>query len=217
MRPIARYSLFALLTPVLAGLTGCGYVHFGRLDRPTATAQPELVAENTDLRAEKKLLEQELVLARKESDALRAALDSRKNGDESELAAKLRDTTRELAGLRADYARLQSERSQARNFTGTVGADEQIADLRSRLGTAETRLAQAENTRAAAEQANARLRTELDDLRRENTSLAGQLQSLLVQNEQAAAEGRPFGAPERAKARVDAMVETLFTTFEPRP
>jgi hypothetical protein len=63
MRPTARYSLFALFLPVFAGLTGCSYVHFGRLERPVATTQPELVAENTDLRMEKKLLQQELALA----------------------------------------------------------------------------------------------------------------------------------------------------------
>jgi hypothetical protein len=34
---------------------------------------------------------------------------------------------------------------------------------------------------------------------------------------QAAAAGRPFAEPDRIKCRMDAMIEVLFSRFEPRP
>lgn len=174
----------------LANLTGCGYVHFGRLDRP-ATTNPALAAENTDLKIERKILQQELAIARRESDALRAALDSGKSGNEAEIAAQLRETTRELAALRADYARLQADRGPAANITSSASSNqaalEQIAELKTKLGAAENSLAQSTRRQNAADQENARLRQQLDDLRRENHSLANQVQSLTLQNEQAVA------------------------------
>ena len=182
--------LTATLTLVaLANLTGCGYVHFGRLDRPAASTNPELVAQNTDLKIEKKILQEELALARREGDALRSALESR--GSDTEIAAKLRETTRELATLRADYARLQADRGPAANITSSAAANqaalEQIADLRTRLNTTQNSLTQSARRQDAAEQENARLRQQLDDARRENRALADQVQSLTLQNEQAVA------------------------------
>lgn len=172
----------------LANLTGCGYVHFGRFDQPLSSAHPELVAENTDLKLERKILQQELALARREGDSLRSALESRKSGSDTEIADRLRETTRELATLRADYARLQS----ARNAAGSDSSInqtvlEQVADLRTQLGTAERELAQASRKQAEAQQENTRLRLELDGIRRENLDLTAQVQSLTLQNEQAAA------------------------------
>lgn len=182
--------LTATLTLVaLANLTGCGYVHFGRLDRPAASTNPELVEQNTDLKIEKKILQEELALARREGDALRSALESR--GSDTEIAAKLRETTRELATLRADYARLQADRGPAANITSSAAANqaalEQIADLRTRLNTTQNSLTQSARRQDAAEQENARLRQQLDDARRENRALADQVQSLTLQNEQAVA------------------------------
>ncbi|MEZ5412837.1 MAG: LysM peptidoglycan-binding domain-containing protein [Opitutaceae bacterium] len=182
--------LTATLTLVaLANLTGCGYVHFGRLDRPAASTNPELVEQNTDLKIEKKILQEELALARREGDALRSALESR--GSDTEIAAKLRETTRELASLRADYARLQADRGPAANITSSAAANqaalEQIADLRTRLNTTQNSLTQSARRQDAAEQENARLRQQLDDARRENRALADQVQSLTLQNEQAVA------------------------------
>lgn len=184
--------LTATLTLVaLANLTGCGYVHFGRLDRPVTGTDAEIVAENTDLKIERKILQQELALARREGDALRSALESRNSGSDTEMAAKLRETTRELASLRADYARLQADRGPAANITSSAAANqaalEQIADLRTRLNTAQNNLAQSARSQSAAEQENARLRQQLDDTRRENRNLADQVQSLTLQNEQTAA------------------------------
>lgn len=173
----------------LANLTGCGYVHFGRLDRPAASTNPELVEQNTDLKIEKKILQEELALARREGDALRSALESR--GSDTEIAAKLRETTRELATLRADYVRLQADRGPAANITSSAAANqaalEQIADLRTRLNTTQNSLTQSARRQDAAEQENARLRQQLDDARRENRALADQVQSLTLQNEQAVA------------------------------
>lgn len=190
MRPTNHPLAAVLLCLTLTSLTGCGYVHFGRLDSPVATSNPELAAENVDLKLEKKILQQELALARREGDTLRAALDSRSNGDDSDLATKLRETTRELATLRADYARLQSERGQVGNITSSAGNTElleQVATLKTQLGTTTGKLAQATQGQQAAEQENSRLRTQLDGLRRENATLADQVLSLTAQNEQAAA------------------------------
>ncbi|MCC6416564.1 MAG: LysM peptidoglycan-binding domain-containing protein [Opitutaceae bacterium] len=182
----ATLALVALLN-----LAGCGYVHFGRLDSPATGSHPELTAENTDLKIERKILKEELALARREGDALRAALDSRNHGNDSEVAAKLRDTTRELATLRAEHARLRAERSPSANITSSATANqaalEQIAELKTQLGTAQNRLAQNSRQQAAAEQENARLRQQLDTLRRENLGLADQVQALTAQNEQAVA------------------------------
>ena len=73
-----RFRTTAWLALSLLALTGCNYVHFGRIE-PVATDQ-QISAENSDLRIQKKMLQQELALARKEGDALRAALDGRAGG-----------------------------------------------------------------------------------------------------------------------------------------
>src|SRR5476649_1336023 len=97
-------SVLAALFFLLA-FTGCGYVHFGRL--PTApAAEGTLDVAYSNLPTQHKILQQELVLAHKEGDALRAALDNRADGS-SELTARLNETSRELATLRASYAKLQ--------------------------------------------------------------------------------------------------------------
>ena len=51
------------LAAALAGLTlsGCGYVHFGSLP----PSDPRVVQENTDLRLERSILQQELAIVRK--------------------------------------------------------------------------------------------------------------------------------------------------------
>ena len=61
------------------------------------------------------MLQQELALTRAQGDALRMAIENRAaDGDTSKrLTDKLNQTTRELATLRADYAKLQLERTAA--------------------------------------------------------------------------------------------------------
>ena len=73
-----------LLIPLLGLLAGCNYVHFGRL--PTAASDPAVAQENADLRSEKKLLQQELALTRREGETLRAALEAGRAGTADEAA-----------------------------------------------------------------------------------------------------------------------------------
>ena len=61
---------------VLLTLSGCGFVHFGSLP----PSDPRVAQENTDLRLEKSILQQELAIVRKEGDRLRTALEARAGG-----------------------------------------------------------------------------------------------------------------------------------------
>src|SRR5205823_4430155 len=128
-----------LVVPGLLLLTGCGYVHLGRMPGPVTTVvgDDKLMAENSDLRLEKKMLQQELALTRAQGDALRMAIENRAaDGDTSRrLADKLNETSRDLAALRASYTRLQSERNDAVASAAEAGA------LKARLGETEEKLA----------------------------------------------------------------------------
>jgi nucleoid-associated protein YgaU len=188
MRRIPVISLLCGLLTMLS-LSGCGYVHFGR-QTPLATTNPELAAENSDLRIEKKILEQELVLANKERETLRNALEKGQapGSDQSELAARLRETTKELGTLRASYARLQAERGQLANLTGNAaGSDAQIDTLKTQLDQAEGRLQQSRQEANAMAEENNRLRREVTLVRQENAELEHQVQTLTLQSEQAVA------------------------------
>lgn len=153
------------LLPLL--LCGCGYIHFGRLpmDRRGDAALQQAYS---DLALEHKILKQELALAHKENDSLRAALD-RAGGSPSagttEVTRQLEQTTKELAALRADYLKLQDERSRA--------------------ATAEQATAVADNT--ALRDENTRLRHDLDASRAENAALAEKLKASVADNAQAQA------------------------------
>jgi hypothetical protein len=107
---MSLFRALPALVPLLA-FSGCGYVHFGKLPKDSgAGGDAQLAAAYTDLRSEHKLLQQELALARKEGDTLRNALERGGGGD---LAARLQETTKELAALRASYVKLQNERTAA--------------------------------------------------------------------------------------------------------
>lgn len=175
---LAALSLFAL--------SGCGYVHFGRLPKAQPAAplgDEQLLTENANLRTEKKMLQQELALTRAQGDALRMAIENRTaDGDTSKrLTEKLNQTTRELATLRADYAKLQTER------TAAPASPAEIADLKSKLGTTEDKLASSlkNYTQLQAEISN--LRTDLDKTRTENTALSEQVKVVTAKNEEAQA------------------------------
>jgi nucleoid-associated protein YgaU len=188
MRLLPVLSFLCCLLTLLS-VTGCGFVHFGRQES-IATTNPQLAAENSDLRIEKKILQQELVLANKERAALRNALESGRSqdSDQSELAARLRETTKELGALRANYARLQAERGQLANLTGSVAeSDGRFAELRAQLGKAEDSLNQSRMEAQAMEQENNRLRREITLVRQENSHLEQQVQTLTLQSEQAVA------------------------------
>jgi chromosome segregation ATPase/phage tail protein X len=190
----------ALVALVLAGLllSGCGYVHFGRLQ--PATPDAALASENASLRAEKIMLQQELALARKEGIALRDALEKRPTattaaggipaGSQSVLAAQLKETTEELINLRANYARLEKERT--RQLTpgagmSSIAAAEQIGDLKAALGASEEKLAAALRTYTKLQKEIVGLRQQVDRERTENIRLTQQVTGLTAQNERAVA------------------------------
>ena len=139
--PLLR--LTATVVIALAGLllSGCGYVHFGRI-KPAPAPDAALASENASLRAEKIMLQRELALARKEGIALRDALEKRPAataatggipaGSQSVLAAQLKETTEELINLRANYTRLEKERTRQLmpgSGMSSIAAAEQIGDL----------------------------------------------------------------------------------------
>ena len=107
------------LRPVLAGLllavSGCSYVHLG----PSS-----LKDENSALRTEKELLQQQLSLAQKEGATLRAMIDTPApvGATSDDLVTRLNATTRELAQLRVNYDRLQAERASNPAAAGDTNA-----------------------------------------------------------------------------------------------
>lgn len=168
-----------LVLPFFA-VTGCNYVHFGRLEKFTAVGDEKVARENSDLRVEKKLLQQELALARKEGDTLRVALESRTTGtggaDSTELANRLNETVGELGKLRASYAQLQAERERLAAGTGdSAAAAARIAGLQTKLGETENRLADTLRTYTQLQEENTRLRAE-------NSALATQVREVTEQN-----------------------------------
>jgi nucleoid-associated protein YgaU len=166
-------------------LTGCGYVHLGRLPAPAVTVvgDDKLLNDNSQLRLEKKMLQQELALSRAQGDALRMTIENRAaDGDTSRrLVEKLNQTTQELAALRASYARLQTERTQA------VAASGEAAGLKTQLGATEEKLAEAMRNYTELQGEITRLRTDVAQTRAENTALTEQLKLTAAQNEQAKA------------------------------
>ena len=166
-----------LLCAVLPwALSGCGYIHFGRLPQATAVGDPAASAAYSNLSTEQKILKQELALARKEGDALRAALDRGGSGS-PELVTQLNETSRELATLRASYAKLQAERSAAPGDPATA----------QRQSETEERLAASLRNYTQLQEENSRLRVDLARARAENTTLAEQVKSATSQHEQAQA------------------------------
>jgi nucleoid-associated protein YgaU len=170
-------ALPALLS-VLA-LTGCGYVHFGKLPA-AATAEGPIDVAYTNLGTQNKILLQELALARKEGDALRAALDNRSDDAASvQLTQRLNETARELATLRANYAKLIATKSSEAPAPAADPA------LTAKLSATEEKLAASLRNYTQLQEENTRLRTDLDQTRAENTTLTVQVKTITAQNEQA--------------------------------
>jgi nucleoid-associated protein YgaU len=171
---------------VLCALSGCGYVHLGRLPQPAAVVvgDAQLLKENTDLRTEKKILQQELALTRAQGEALRSAIENRTaDGDTSKrLTEKLNETTRDLATLRTSYARLQLERASAPAATPA-----EIADLKSKLGATEDKLAGSLRNYTQLQEEIGRLRTEVNETRAVNTALTEKVKVVTAQNDEAQA------------------------------
>jgi nucleoid-associated protein YgaU len=189
-----RFSRLALtLVPLLGLLGGCNYVHFGRLSSANAvTTVPALAQENAELRTEKKILQQELTLARKEGEALRSAIESGKSGaTDAALTARLNETTRELATLRASYAKLDAERARltaapAASLVPAAGSPE-LAALSSRLAETQEKLATSLHSYTTLKEETADLRVEIQQTKTANTALTTQVQSLTLQNSEARA------------------------------
>lgn len=181
-----RVFQLAASTLIVGLLSSCGYVHVGRL--PASESAPivgddRLIAENSDLRLEKKILQQELALTRAQGEALRHAIENRAaDGDTSKrLTEKLNETSRELTALRADYAQLQRDRDQAIASAGESNS------LRARLGETEEKLAASLRTSTELQEEIAGLRREVDRTRAENVALGEQVKSLTAQNSEALA------------------------------
>jgi chromosome segregation ATPase len=209
-----RLSRLSLALLLLLALPGCGYVHFGRLPEAATTVvgDEKLLKENSDLRLEKKMLQQELALTRAQGEALRFAIENRNaDGDTSRrLTEKLNETTRELATLRANYAKLQAERAQAPGASPT-----EIADLKAQLGATEDKLADTLRNYTQLTQEVAGLRTEVEQKRTENAALAEQVKAVTAQNEQAKAAlaqlNTDFLAQKDARAKAEQDAATLRT------
>lgn len=209
--------VFRLILPLLLlGLSGCGYVHLGRLPTTVTTVvgDEKLIKENTDLRLEKKMLQQELALTRSQGDALRMAIENRAaDGDTSKrLVTQLNQTTRELAALRASYAQLQSERAQA--TTTVAGAEE----LKAKLGATEEQLAIALRNYTELKGEVTQLRGEIDRTRAENVTLSQQVRTMTAQNEQAQAALTQLNSDllhqKDARLRAEQDAETLRTELK---
>ena len=197
-----RFSRAPAALLLLLVLSGCGYVHFGRL--PTAVATDgTLDTAYSDLSTRQKMLQQELAIARKEGDALRAALDNRTDGS-GELTARLTETTRELAALRASYAKLEAARPGA----ASAPIDPELA---AKLAATEEKLASTLRTFTQLQEENTRLRTEVDRTRAENTTLTARVKTITAENAQAqsalAQLNTELLAQKEARARSDQQAE----------
>jgi len=210
----SRFAPFVLL-PLALTLGGCGYVHVGRLpEAPASTVgDPQLHKENSDLRLEKKLLQQELALSRAQGDALRLAIENRAaDGDTSRrLTERLAETSRELAEVRASYAALKSERATA---AASIGSDDP-AILKTRLIDTQEKLAASDRAAAELNQEISQLNTALARARTENLTLAAQARAATAQNEQAQAALAKLNvellAQRDARVRAEQDAETLRT------
>ncbi len=216
MRPTQVSSRLALALPLLLILSGCGFVHVGKLPTPAPTfvGDDKLMKENSDLRLEKKMLQQELALTRAQGDALRFALENRTaEGDTTKrLVERLNETSKELSALRANYATLQSEKTQ-------IGASAaEVAALRSRLGAAEEQLAGSLRTYTELQGEVTRLKSEVDRTRAENVALSEQVKVVTQRNEQAQAALEQLNtdllAQKDARLRAEQDAETLRTELK---
>lgn len=212
----SRRVHFSLLLPLSLVLGGCGYVHVGRLPSPVTTVvgDEKLMKENSDLKLEKKILQQELSLTRAQGDALRFALENRaSDGDTSKrLVEKLNETSRELNVLRASYAQLQTERNRA------VATATEAASLKARLGATEEQLATSLRNYTQLQDEVTRLRGDVDRTRTENLALGEQVKTITAQNEQAQAAlaqlNTDLMAQKDARLRAEQDAETLRTELK---
>jgi LysM repeat protein len=221
--PLSRFRPGVALLSLLA-FSGCTLVHFGRLpDNPAALAD-----QNTRLQTENSQLHQELALAQKQGTTLRALLEKSPDAEPAsrQLVAELNETTRQLAALRNDYARLQAESARV-TANGTTTADasakpvatqensDQLADLKTQLSDTENKLAAALRTYTQLEQENSQLHTEVDKVHEENSTLATQVKDVTARNKEAQAALAQLNtellAQKETRARTQQESESLRT------
>lgn len=205
-----------MLIPAVLALCGCGYVHFGRLP-PTITTivgDEQLLKENSDLRVEKKMLEQELAIARAQGDALRMAIENRAADGETskQLIARLNESTRELALLRASYVELKTSRG------GAAAAGDDAVELQTKLAAVEQSLSASRRTHAILQKEVARLRDDVAQARDENSALTSQVKTITAQNEDARAALAQLNtellAQKEARGQAEADAETFRTELQ---
>lgn len=204
-----------LLVPALLTLTSCGYVHIGRVPAPAPVTTLNIVTdetlqqENTALRQEKKMLQQELALTRAQGEALKMAIQNRAaDGDTSkQLIARLQESARELTTLRANYAQLKAERDQAIASAGEAPA------LKAKLGETEEKLAASLRTHTELQQEVTRLRGDVARTRDENASLTVEVKKITADNQQAQAALAQLNTDLLAQKEARQLAELDAETF----
>ncbi|MFA5264165.1 MAG: tail protein X [Opitutaceae bacterium] len=199
-----RLARLCVLSLAMLLMSGCAYIHIGRLQK----RDPVLAAENADLRLERKILQQELVLARKEGEALHSALEAKAGGaGDKELAEKLADATSELAQLRAGYAALKKEASSRSHASG------EASDLITRLSATEEKLALALHDFTELQKETAELKDQLQSQKRENKIMADKVQEMTAETEQARTALSQLNtellAQKEARSRAEQATESL--------
>ena len=123
----------------------------------------------------------------------------------ADAVARLNETARELATLRADYIKLQAERAAGPTGSGDARL---LLDL-------EDKLAASLRNYTKLQEENGRLRTEVDRTRTENVALADQLKTSAAQNEQAqnalAQLNVELLAQKQARSRAEQAAEAVRT------
>lgn len=211
----ARARALLLLTAPLI-LSGCGYVHIGRNPpKPAPVMSDEtLLKENSDLRLEKKMLQQELALTRAQGDALRMAIENRAaDGDTSKrLVDQLNATNKELNELRTNYTRLLNDRTQA-----LLSATDSVV-LKTQLAAAEEKLATSLRGYTELQEEIARLKTEVSTVRTENVALSEKVKVITAENVEAQAALAQLNvdllAQKEARVRAEQDAETLRTELK---
>ncbi|GAB1488292.1 hypothetical protein MASR2M8_07370 [Opitutaceae bacterium] len=201
-----------LLAVALLGLSGCQWLR----PRPAVT-DPTLIRENSELRVERKLLQQELALVRREQDTLRRALETRveptrpASERETQLASELEATRRELAELRTRYVQASVD----------AGRDP-VAAARQR--ETEERLATLLRDFTTLQDENTRLRSEIKTARNENEQLAKRAleaeDALGVLNLELIAQREAYGNSQRQISALRTQLQAVVTAssgIAPRP
>jgi nucleoid-associated protein YgaU len=202
-----RFRAVPLAAIAVLLLAGCGYVHFGRLPSEVTPIGDAAIAQAySNLGTENKILKQEVALARKEQDALRAALDQASGGGSPDLVARLNDATRELATLRASSAKLQAQH--------TAPVTSPPAQPLIVPAAPDEALAAAQRDVVQLKDENVRLRTELEQTHGVNAGLTEQLKRAAAASEEAQTAltqlNQELLAQKQARARAEQATEAAF-------